>query len=196
MNIKADFSQSPGRSTVAPVASRSPGRDESASRPGANTGDRVEISDVSRSLEWARDRLMLAVGKEIDAAFEKLGASAEGLGGMDMSPAATANRLVDFATGLLGAYREQNGELSEAEQTKGFEQTLRESINAGYETAISELKLMGYSDEDLAITRETMSLVDDGLSAFFTDLVEASAKPSGGEDAATTESRALNPTGE
>ncbi|HNT35160.1 MAG TPA: DUF5610 domain-containing protein, partial [bacterium] len=55
--------------------------------------------------------------------------------GLDTSPEATAQRIVDFATAFLGAYKEQHPELGDVEALEEFMELIRGAIDEGFAQA-------------------------------------------------------------
>ncbi len=70
---------------------------------------------------------------------------------VNVSPKATAERIVGFALGLMGTYRNQHGDLDEQEMMSGFEAEIRRGISDGFDHArgvLGELELNDAQIED------------------------------------------------
>lgn len=142
-------------------------------------GGRVDSVEIGRStrinIEFSMSILQERTQSKIDMALPE---SQQGtLGGfdpnMDMSPEATAERIVDFATGFLDAYKMQHSEMSDEEATKNFMELIRGAIDEGFAQAkdiITSLNAMS-PELDNTIT-ETYDLVQQGLDNFFNLMME------------------------
>ncbi len=86
----------------------------------------------------------------------------------DVTPEATADRIVGFALGLKGTYSRQNSELSEAELMAGFESEIRRGIREGFGNArgiLGDLDLhSGQVEENVDATWD---LVQQKLAEYF-----------------------------
>ena len=69
--------------------------------------------------------------------------------GTDFSPEATANRIVEFATGFYGQYQANNPEMSEKEQLEGFSTMIKGAIEEGFAGAQEMLEGLGEIDSDV-----------------------------------------------
>ncbi len=112
------------------------------------------------ALEALREALESTLGpKAIDNAYES---------GLDVSPDATANRIVSLSTGFFSLYQEQHPELSENEQLDNFLEIIGGGIEKGFTEAREILDGLGVLDElDIADNIDkTYELVLLGLSDF------------------------------
>ncbi len=86
----------------------------------------------------------------------------------DITPEATADRIVGFALGLKGIYSQQNSDLSEDEMMAGFEAEIRQGISEGFEGARGILGgmdlLNGQTEDNVDLTWD---LVQQKLGEFF-----------------------------
>ena len=93
--------------------------------------------------------------------------------GLDVSPEATAERIVDLATGLFHAFREKYADADETEVLENFMLTISEGIERGFEEARKILGGLSILEGDIADNIDkTYALVQEGLAAFkaqFTD---------------------------
>lgn len=128
-------------------------------------------STVTLSLELSvarmKELLLTEIGHELaeyvdDARFELEDAAT-----IEYSVDATARRIVDFTTGLLGVHREQNRHLFEADVLDDFEELLRGALARGYESALSTMAAVGIEAQTWPLAEQTMALVGDELDVFF-----------------------------
>jgi len=87
--------------------------------------------------------------------------------GLDVSPEATADRIVSMSTAFFSQYREQNTEMSDEEAAKNFAEIISGGIDQGFAEARDILTGLDVLQGDIAANIEsTYDLVQDGLSAF------------------------------
>ena len=93
--------------------------------------------------------------------------------GTDFSPEATANRIVEFATGFYGQYQANNAEMSEKEQLEGFSTMIKGAIEEGFAGAQEMLEGLGEIDSDVqAGIDETFDLAMKGIDDFVAQRTE------------------------
>ncbi|UTW13727.1 DUF5610 domain-containing protein [Marinobacterium rhizophilum] len=86
---------------------------------------------------------------------------------LDVSPEATATRILSRATAFFDAYRAQQPDLSEDAARAGFADLISSGINQGFDQARSLLEGLGVLEGDIAgAIDSTYSLVMQGLEAF------------------------------
>jgi hypothetical protein len=125
-------------------------------------------------LEFLRSRLE----EKMSALFEKMadenpelaanGPAAFFDTSVDVTPEATADRIVSFALGLRGIFSRQNSELSHDEMMVRFEYEIRRGISEGFGHArgvLGDLELLEGSVQDNVAT--TWDLVQQKLEEFF-----------------------------
>jgi hypothetical protein len=94
----------------------------------------------------------------IDSGFE---------GGLDISPEATAERIVALSTGLFPLFQEQHPELGPQEQLDRFVEIISGGIAKGFEEARAVLDGLKVLEGDIATNIDrTFDLVQEGLDAF------------------------------
>lgn len=87
---------------------------------------------------------------------------------VDVSPEATASRIVGFALGLKGVYSRQNSEMSEEEMMGGFEEEIRLGIKDGFSNARGILGDLDLLSGDISSNVDaTWDLVQQKLNDFF-----------------------------
>ncbi|TKB50269.1 hypothetical protein FCL40_03655 [Ferrimonas sediminicola] len=126
------------------------------------------------SLSAGQDSLALLYRAAVEAIDEHLAptlgdnATQRGLEqGIDYSPQATADRIVDFATQFFETYRGQNASLSFDEQLDGFMSVIGDAVDRGIDEARGILDGLQVLDGDIATNVDlTQGLVHEGLQAF------------------------------
>jgi len=87
--------------------------------------------------------------------------------GLDVTPEATANRIVSMSTAFFSLYHEQHPELSEEEAAIKFADIIGGGIEKGFTEARETLDGLGVLEGDIASNIDaTYDLVQDGLRAF------------------------------
>lgn len=127
---------------------------------------------VTLSLELSvarmRELLLLEIGHELAEHFEDLDLEGRDLEApMDCSVEATATRIADFATGLLGIHRGQNPDVFEADVLDHFEEMLRGAIARGYRSALSTMAVIGIEAQTWPLAEAMVAQVGERLDAFF-----------------------------
>jgi hypothetical protein len=98
--------------------------------------------------------------------------------GIDTSPEATAERIVAFATGFYGRYKELNTGKSEEENLNNFLSIIGGGIDKGFNDAKDILKgLKVYEGEVESGVDKTYSLVMQGLNNFREKMLEMATQP-------------------
>ena len=88
--------------------------------------------------------------------------------GVDVSPEATADRIVGFALSLRGVYGHQNEGVGEEELRSGFEQEIRRGVREGFEHARGSLSNLDLLEGDIQNNVDlTWDLVQQKLDDFF-----------------------------
>jgi len=87
--------------------------------------------------------------------------------GIDVTPEATADRIVSFSTGLFSLYQQQHPKLSEQEQLDRFLDVIGGGIDQGFGEAREILDGLGVLEGDIEDNIDkTYDLVQEGLAAF------------------------------
>jgi hypothetical protein len=142
-----------------------------------NLSASVTIEDANKIL---KDRL----AEKINAAFEQAGVDIDireiEQQNLDTSPEATARRIVDFATGFLGAYAKNHADEDEKGQLEGFMSLIGDAIDQGFSDARDILQ--GIADISGSISDnidKTYELTQKGLDDFFKKQLDLIAKKQG-----------------
>lgn len=108
-----------------------------------------------------------AINKELES---ELGPNAiqEGYdSGLDVSPEATASRIVSMTTGMFSLYQESNPELSFKEQVNRFIEIVKSGVDQGFGEAREILDGLGVLEGEIEQNIDsTYELVQKGLDAF------------------------------
>lgn len=99
--------------------------------------------------------------------------------GLDVSPEATAERIVSLSTAFFGAYQDANPDLSQEEALTAFIDVIGGGIQQGFTEARDILEGLSVLEGDIATNIDsTYDLVQAGLSAFVASFnqVEAEAE--------------------
>ncbi|GGO80771.1 hypothetical protein GCM10011348_18210 [Marinobacterium nitratireducens] len=135
----------------------------------------VSISTGNRSLELV---YRAAVDKLNELLADDLGPDALQYAidnGLDVSPEATAGRILSMSTAFLPAYLEQHPELGEDEGRARFIDLIRGGIEQGFSEARDILQGLGVLEGDIAANIDTTwELVQQGLDDYLGHADEAS----------------------
>jgi hypothetical protein len=94
--------------------------------------------------------------------------------GLDISPEATADRIVSMSTAFFSIYREQNSEMSDEEAAQAFAEIIGGGIDTGFAEAREVLDGLDVLEGDIASNIDTTyDLVQNGLLAFVNSYVES-----------------------
>jgi len=94
--------------------------------------------------------------------------------GIDVSPEATAERIVAFSTQFLGSYREQHPEMDEEQSLTAFIEIISGGIEQGFGEAKDILGGLKVLEGEIATNIDkTYELVQEGLQSFVDSLGEA-----------------------
>lgn len=98
--------------------------------------------------------------------------------GLDVSPEATAERIVSLSTAFYSAFKEQNPNDDESSSLDNFLNTIGGGIDKGFEQAREVLESLKVLEGDVASNiNETYDLVQDKLAAFKAMIMEFQAEP-------------------
>lgn len=126
-------------------------------------------------LNTAIDKINEALAPELgEDAIQKVADS-----GLDVSPEATAERIVSLSTAFYSAYKEQNPEEDDSVSLQNFLDTIGAGIEKGFERARDILDSMKVLEGDIASNiDETYDFVQDKLASFKTMLIEQGVEQS------------------
>lgn len=93
--------------------------------------------------------------------------------GLDVSPVATADRIVSMSTAFFSKYQEQNPDLSDEQAATKFTEIIRGGIEKGFAEARGILEGLKVLEGDIASNiNTTYDLVQEGLRAFVDSYAE------------------------
>ncbi len=97
--------------------------------------------------------------------------------GLDVSPEATADRIISLSTAFYPKYKEQHPELSEEEAVTKFTELISGGIDKGFAEAREVLAGLNVLEGDIASNIDkTYDLVQEGLKSFLETYVPNSAE--------------------
>jgi len=131
----------------------------SAVNVSVSAGDQPMGLVLKAALEGVNEALKEAMGDNaIQNSYEA---------GVDVSPEATAGRIVSLSTAFFGAYQAQNPEMGEEEALSSFMGIIGGGIDKGFKEARDILGGLDVLEGDIATNIDkTYALVQDGLKSF------------------------------
>lgn len=132
---------------------------ESSLKYSTTVGDQPLALTLKTALQGINEALQASgVENKVEDTFES---------GIDFSPEATAERIVSFSTQFLGAFREQNPDMSEEESLTAFVDIISSGIDQGFDEAKEILGGLKVLEGEVSETIDkTYELVQSGLQAF------------------------------
>jgi len=132
---------------------------KAASEASISAGDKPLALVLKTALEGVNKALQATMG---DNAIQK---SYEA--GVDVTPKATADRIVSLSTAFFGKYQEKHPDMSQQEALKSFTDIISGGIDTGFSDARKILEGLGVLKGDIAKNIDkTYSLVQEGLKYF------------------------------
>jgi len=127
----------------------------------------VSISTKNEPLALVYKAAIEGINKELET---ELGEDAIEKGyesGLDVSPEATAERILSFSIGLFPLYQQQHPQLSEQEQADKFVSIISGGIDTGFSEAREILDGLGVLEGEIAENIDkTYDIIQDGLATF------------------------------
>lgn len=127
----------------------------------------VSIASKNDPLALIYKTAIDAINKELETDYGENSIQKGYESGLDVSPEATAGRILSFSTGLFSLYQEQHPEMDEGEQVESFVDIIGGGIETGFSEAKEILEGLGVMEgkiaEDISTTYD---LVLQGLEAF------------------------------
>ncbi|MEW5681443.1 MAG: DUF5610 domain-containing protein [Pseudomonadota bacterium] len=179
----------PAKSNNAPAKSDDPRNVREQARQAQNTAilkanEQVSLRSNNDSLSLLYKTALEGINAELEPVMGENAAQKIYDSGIDTSPEATAERIVSFATGFYGRYKELNPGKSEEENLNNFLNIIGGGIDKGFADAKDILKgLKVYEGEVESGVDKTYSLVLQGLNNFREKMLELAAN---NQDADTT----------
>ena len=141
---------------------------ESALEVTVNAGNNPQALVLKTAIEGINEALQETLGDNaIQNAYDS---------GLDVSPEATAERIVSLSTAFFGAYQDANPELSQQDAMAAFVDVIRGGIDQGFSEARDILDGLSVLEGDIATNIDsTYNLVQEGLSAFVANFNQVEA---------------------
>lgn len=131
----------------------------SAVEVSVNAGDQPLSLVLKTALEGINEALKETMG---DNAIQKSYDA-----GLDVTPEATAGRIVSLSTAFFGKYQDMHSDMSQEEALTSFTDIISGGIDKGFAEARDILDGLGVLEGDIAANIDrTYSLVQDGLKSF------------------------------
>ncbi|MCP4445964.1 MAG: hypothetical protein GY811_11555 [Myxococcales bacterium] len=129
--------------------------------------DIVELSEEAKGTVLSQGKIEEMLHARLAKTLEAQGVDLSEHQGLDYSPDAVSQRIVDYSISLYGVFREQNTSLSENEAMNKFESTIRGAVDNGFDDAMDILEGVGLSDDVLNMGRDTKAQIDSRFDDFF-----------------------------
>jgi hypothetical protein len=143
---------------------------ESALEVTVNAGNNPQALVLKTAIEGINEALQETLG---DNAIQNTYDS-----GLDVSPGATADRIVSLSTAFFGAYQEANPDLDQEQALTAFIDVIRGGIEQGFSEARDVLDSLSVLEGDIATNIDsTYDLVLEGLSVFVANFNQAEPEP-------------------
>ena len=127
----------------------------------------VSISSKNEPLALVYKTAIDAINKELGTEYGENAIQTGYDSGLDVSPEATADRIVNFSTGLFLLYQQQHPEMEEQEQIDSFLEVIGGGIDTGFAEASEILTALDVMEGDIASNvQKTYDLVQEGLKTF------------------------------
>jgi gas vesicle protein len=136
---------------------------------------KLSVSSGNKPMELLYKTALEAINKELEPTLGKgaLKKSFDQL--IDVTPEATAERIINGATAFLGAFKAQNKDLSDEEAMTKFMDVIGSGIDQGFDDAKDILESLSVLEGDIASNIDlTYDLVQEGLKDFVKQLAEQS----------------------
>ncbi|MBQ38810.1 MAG: DUF5610 domain-containing protein [Candidatus Latescibacteria bacterium] len=141
------------------------------------------LMSVGRKIDvnYAQQVLETELGQSFASALKDAGIEGQALedvltGAIDVSPEATAKRIVDFATSFFGAFQANHADDEGSVQIDGFSQLIKDAVEEGFAQSRDVLegigKISGQVSDDID---ETYHLVMGGIDSFVVEQQESLA---------------------
>ncbi len=139
----------------------------------AGAGGREDVLQLSSTIDtgYAQKVLKNSLAERLDKAFAEAGVEIDTKqlleNSLDTSPEATAKRIVDFSTGFLASFKNNNKGIEGTEQIDKFTALIKDAVKQGFDDAGAILKGIGeISGEVQGGIDQTFELVMKGIDDF------------------------------
>ncbi len=130
-------------------------------------GFSISSTDINKSLNLIYDKAITAINIELEESHGKNAVQNAYEAGIDFSPKATAERIVNFATSFFDMYREKNSDMSDAEALGSYMDIIGSAIDEGFGEATEILNSLNvFNGEIKDNADQTYDLIQQGLVNF------------------------------
>ena len=127
----------------------------------------VSISTKNEPLALIYKAAIEGINKELETELGENAIENAYESGLDVSPEATAGRILDFSLGLFSLYQQQHPELNEQEQAEKFSEIIGGGIDTGFSEAREILDGLGVLEGEIAENIDkTYNIIQEELAAF------------------------------
>ncbi len=127
----------------------------------------VNVSVGNEPLALLYKAAIEGINKELEVELGENALQNSIASGLDVSPEATADRIVSLSTGFFSQYQKQNPELSDENAALAFSEIITKGIDKGFADARSILEGLKVLDGEIATNIDkTYNLVLEGLQIF------------------------------
>jgi len=133
----------------------------------------VSIGSKNKPMSLVYKAALEAINEELKSIHGEDAAQKINDQGIDVSPEATAKRIVDISTGFFNSYQDIHKDQDLEEQVDGFLDLLRQGVETGFGEAREILDGLGVLEGDLeADINQTYNLVMEGYDDFKSSMLE------------------------
>jgi hypothetical protein len=136
----------------------------------------MSTEDLNQTLKVAYDKAIEVINTELEGTHGANAIQNAYDSGVDVSPEATAKRIVSFATGFYDTYRGRNKDLTDEQAVDGYMQVIGDAIDKGFKEAEEILTALnvfqGEIKENVGLTYD---LVQEGLADYKEQKLESLA---------------------
>lgn len=141
--------------------------------------EKVSLNSNNEGLSLLYKTALEAINKELEPVFGENAAQKIYDSGIDVSPEATADRIVSFATKFYGRYEQMTPNMSDEERLDNFLNIIGGAIDQGFTEAKDILKGLSVYEGDIESgVDKTYDYVMKGLAQFRERMVEVSQQKS------------------
>lgn len=122
--------------------------------------DTVNLSELAQTMKFAQEALQAKVHEELGHKFEAVNVDLSEHIGLDYTPDAVSQRIVDFSLSLYGVFKAKHPHLPEQDAMARFEEAIRGAVDDGYQKAIKLFETMKLPPENIQVARDTKAHID------------------------------------
>ncbi len=132
-----------------------------------DANERVSLKSKNEPMSLLYKTAISAINRELKPDFGEDALQTGYDSGLDVSPEATAERIVSMSTGFFAQYQKQHPEMEEDEQMDRFLEIISGGIDKGFTEAKDVLDGLSVLDGDIASNIDkTYELIQEKLAAF------------------------------